>query len=319
MTHAWCRDFVRDIAVRAAEDGRDGPLPTLEEAIGMISKTVSASSPVDHENKGEGMATNGMRTERVTLEITRPAIANYPAPARQFMWQHLLRNVVQGDRESVRVVEEIHFDDLAQVAMERDAAIREREELKQQVKKALANSDKMWSACLAVGGERDKLQARVAELESQLESVACRAATAETALESAQAASGGGEWLCARTAPPPLGHYKLCRWVTTVCGNRQVSYGEGARRADGMWGRANQVEMIPPEQWQHLPAGPSVGREQWERESASGGGVITDMTDILRRDIADADEKHAAMATLVEAVCPGWALTQAASGGGGSK
>jgi hypothetical protein len=38
--------------------------------------------------------------------------------------------------------------------------------------------------------ERDALQARVAELESQLESVACRAATAETALE---AASGGGE------------------------------------------------------------------------------------------------------------------------------
>lgn len=31
--HAWCRDIPRDEAVRAAEDGRDGPLPTLEKAI----------------------------------------------------------------------------------------------------------------------------------------------------------------------------------------------------------------------------------------------------------------------------------------------
>ena len=32
MTH-WCRDLSRDEAVRAAEDGRKGPLPTLEECI----------------------------------------------------------------------------------------------------------------------------------------------------------------------------------------------------------------------------------------------------------------------------------------------
>jgi hypothetical protein len=33
MTHAWCSDPARDAAVRAAEDGRTGPLPTLGEAI----------------------------------------------------------------------------------------------------------------------------------------------------------------------------------------------------------------------------------------------------------------------------------------------
>jgi len=33
MKHAWCHDVARDAAVRAAEDGRTGPLPTLEEAI----------------------------------------------------------------------------------------------------------------------------------------------------------------------------------------------------------------------------------------------------------------------------------------------
>jgi len=49
---------------------------------------------------------------------------------------------------------------------------------------------------------------------------------------------------------------------------------------------------------------------------AASGGVIRDMTDILRSETADADEKHAAMETLVEAVCPGWVLAPAASGGG---
>jgi len=59
-------------------------------------------------NAGGEEMEHGLRTERVTLEITRPVIANYPADARHFMWQHLLRDVVQGDRESVRVVEEPH-------------------------------------------------------------------------------------------------------------------------------------------------------------------------------------------------------------------
>ena len=37
MTH-WCHDIPRDQAVRAAEDGRSGPLPTLEEAIAAITQ-----------------------------------------------------------------------------------------------------------------------------------------------------------------------------------------------------------------------------------------------------------------------------------------
>ena len=65
MTHAWCKDIARDAAVRAAEDGRTGPLPTLGECIAMIPKSGSASSAVEQENKGDGM-----RTERITLEVT---------------------------------------------------------------------------------------------------------------------------------------------------------------------------------------------------------------------------------------------------------
>jgi hypothetical protein len=149
--HAWCRDPSRDERVRAAEDGRAEPLPTLEEAIAdMIPKSVSASSPVDQENKGDGM-----RTERVTLEVTHDDNDGHI----QFRnWDQMLfgeQNGVRFPGESVRVVEEAHFDDLAQVAMERDAAIRERES---------------WKLLADRTNERlSAAEARVAELERQVD------------------------------------------------------------------------------------------------------------------------------------------------------
>ena len=111
--HAWCRDVARDAAVRAAEDGRDRPLPTLEECIetafsagvrdsfrkveeawAMIPKSVSASSAPEQENKGDGM-----RTERVTLEITHDESFS----VSHWSWVTILR-IKSG--ESVRVVED---------------------------------------------------------------------------------------------------------------------------------------------------------------------------------------------------------------------
>jgi hypothetical protein len=179
--HAWCHDIARDAAVRAAEDGRTGPLPTLGEAIASpFAEAAEGSSPVSETAEPQ----SGMRTERITLEVTQDShlsLCDWPS-LRTFFG------------ESVRVVTEAHFDDLAQVAMERDAAIRERED-----------SVAFWKGELrSRTAERDAARARVAELESQLESVACRAATAETALDAqtstagegscvAQAASGGGE------------------------------------------------------------------------------------------------------------------------------
>jgi hypothetical protein len=217
VEHAWCRDPSRDERVRAAEDGRDRPLPTLEQCIEqakqaamaagvkeafiksdtgwvpltrehlrrleqMIPKSVSASSPVDQENKGCGMGVTeslsadeggeemeqGLRTERVTLEITHDGkhgtVSTWPFECGSH-------------GKGVRVVEEAHFDDLAQVAMERDAAIREREALKALVDK-YENDDDLVK-------ERSQLKARVAELEAALYSSAI--------LTSSQAASGGGE------------------------------------------------------------------------------------------------------------------------------
>jgi hypothetical protein len=115
MTHAWCFDPLRDAAVRAAEDGRDRPLPTLAEAIASpFADAAERSVPVSKTGEGQ----SGMRTERVTLEIThhdssiRPSSWPYEVALRRF-------RLVE-DGESVRVVEEAHFDDLAQVAMERD-------------------------------------------------------------------------------------------------------------------------------------------------------------------------------------------------------
>jgi hypothetical protein len=92
MTHAWCRDPSRDERVRAAEDGRTAPLPTLGEAIAAVTESMSvdargeemeqgnfaetAERSVPVSNKGEGQS--GLRTERVTLEVTHDASRDDP-------------------------------------------------------------------------------------------------------------------------------------------------------------------------------------------------------------------------------------------------
>ena len=153
MSH-WCRDIPRDEAVRAAEDGRSGPLPTLEECI----ERVTERRPV--QPGGGGNVTGGLRTERVTLEVTHFG----PESVAGWEWKYHIRP--RHIFESVRVVKETHFDDLAQVAMQRDAAIREREELKARVD-YLERDRKFW--CLQSGAHEQAtnvLRARVAELEA---------------------------------------------------------------------------------------------------------------------------------------------------------
>ena len=185
--HPWCHDIPRDEAVRAAEDNRPGPLPTLEQAIQqafgfdeasvqracdetktwpaevqsdakqalsdlleqgvprlqalaeasrwgkrlfearypeMLPKTGSASSALEHENKGDDMTkserqaavyradiereapappeASGLRTERVTLEITH----DFPRHVSAMDWPYLVANYFHRPGESVRVVED---------------------------------------------------------------------------------------------------------------------------------------------------------------------------------------------------------------------
>jgi hypothetical protein len=82
----WCKDIERDAAVRAAEDNRTGPLPTLAEAIAVYSPSEE-----------------GLRTERVTLEIVRGDGLH----VRQWPWHDILKAWGLGEEdeaESVRVV-----------------------------------------------------------------------------------------------------------------------------------------------------------------------------------------------------------------------
>jgi len=212
--HAWCHDTARDAAVRAAEDNRTGPLPTLGEAIvlafgfdkasaqracdevkswpddvqkdcrfflgdsleqgvkrlkalvevwrfgkglmaarypAMIPKSVSASSAPEQENKGDGMATDGLRTERVTLEVTYNK--NF-LPTARWAWESILR-LRSHDGESVRVVEDA-------VGSVDDRAYADRvgcDEERDFVTRILDQRD-------AAIRERDAAQARVAELEA---------------------------------------------------------------------------------------------------------------------------------------------------------
>jgi hypothetical protein len=176
MGHAWCRDVARDAAVRAAEDGRDRPLPTLKECIaGMFPKSGSASSPVDQENKGDGM-----RTERVTLEVTHDGkhgpVSTWPFECGSH--GESVRVVSDEEREAAlpdvsdqdgdRVA--IDWPGLAKVLQaERDAALRERDAHKEEYYKLRAaritqalTADRFASAVQ----EADTLKARVAALEA---------------------------------------------------------------------------------------------------------------------------------------------------------
>lgn len=149
--HPWSLDHAGQAAIRRAEDGRTDPVPTLDELFAavpwMMPKQISGSDAQVPENKGDTMPADGLRTERVTLEVTH----NEFFPVSEWSWITMLR-LRAG--ESVRVVEETHFDDLAQVAMERDAAREECERLRARVAELEATA-KLAPAANA-GGEANQ-------------------------------------------------------------------------------------------------------------------------------------------------------------------
>jgi hypothetical protein len=168
----------------------------------MFPKSGSASSPVDQENKGDGM-----RTERVTLEVVHGAIASIND---QRWWDNRLWIEPQKG-ESVRVVSDeereaalpdvsdqdgdrvaIDWQGLTKVLQaERDAANRERDA-------AVAESERRLRLCETMKRDGDSArfhaavaQARVAELEEARKRF-------DTALEEARDASGINDFIVQR-------------------------------------------------------------------------------------------------------------------------
>jgi hypothetical protein len=153
-----------------------------------FAEAAERSSTVSKTGEGQ----SGLRTERVTLEVTHDLDGLSD-------WIVKVVNESLGLMESVRVVEEACPDAWAQtfarLEAERDAAIRERDAHKEEYYKLRAakitqalTADRFASAVM----EADTLQARVAELEAAAKLAPDANADGE-ANHAAQAASGGGE------------------------------------------------------------------------------------------------------------------------------
>ena len=142
MSDSWCRDIQRDEAVRAVEDGRQGPLPTLEEAIAAITQKGN-----DMATKAEIQAADyraeatSERTERVTER--RP-----PEPGGG-------GNVTGLRTQRVS----LSLRRMGELVEERDAAIREREKLRGEITSVLDRSE-------FAAKELTRLRTRVTELEA---------------------------------------------------------------------------------------------------------------------------------------------------------
>ena len=99
--HPWCFDPSRDEAVRAAEDNRPGPLPTLEECIArQTARPCGGTDPAPLGGEPGG-AVNGLRTERVTLEVTH----HCRFPLKEWLLD-MVADCTSDPGESVRVVDE---------------------------------------------------------------------------------------------------------------------------------------------------------------------------------------------------------------------
>jgi hypothetical protein len=234
MTH-WCRDIPRDEAVRAAEDNRPGPLPTLEEAIDAVTERRPP------EPGGSGNVT-GLRTELVTLEVTH----NNPWDINHWAWDYILR---LGKRESVRVVEEVHFDDLANMSLERDAAIRERDAARARVAELESAKAAAIECVEEVRAQREAASDRCEAAETALRQIVAidytRAATngaswkahkiAEKALEAAPAASVNSQAILdgSPAASNSSAILTSSPAASGAAGTEPVAW--GVRRSDGTW------------------------------------------------------------------------------------
>ena len=224
MTH-WCRDLHRDEAVRASEDNRPGPLPTLEEAIAGVTQR----RPVDAG--GGGNVTGGLRTERVVLSLARMG--------------ELIEERDAAIRERDRIRENAKAEhNIAKAALdERDAAIRERESLREQLESV---------ACRAATAEN-----RVAELEPAAKLAPAANAAAESNHAPAASGAAGTGWLTAEEREALQYAIDRLRWASGVCNEAH------ANALDSVLARSSPPEVALPGQWKDA-GGPGHPQVSWQ-------------------------------------------------------
>ena len=244
--HAWCRDIERDEAVRAAEDGRSGPLPTLEEAIAdpftktaRIRETETAVEPAIPAADAQGGGVAGLRTERVTLEVTHD-VAGYPLAS--WDWRDILRcaRYHRDVCESVRVVEEVAIDAqwAERITDERDAAIRERDELRRAL---LVENDH----ALRIKDERDAAEAANASWCKAAGIMNARVAELEAAAKLAPAATADGGSNHAAPAASGNVEKKPMKIPSREWFERMVSVDDSEVSVGGLASRVAELESAP--------------------------------------------------------------------------
>jgi len=283
--HAWCHDVARDAAVRAAEDNRTGPLPTLEEAIARAGQFMWPEAPQGQKCTERE---SGMRTERVVLEVKHFSRLH----ADQWGWKVFAQPVLLPG-ESVRVVGDekrelppttkpatTENDYVPPAPTSRPAVTRQTQAERvgggwwfpkydkpsappppppapPRVHRGSGVFDAIgdevpWEGVVAMPtDERDAAIRERESLREQLESVACRAATAETALESRNVTAGEGS--CAARAASvgvdgePVADAKPFAWAVVE------------KRKDATWCYAFRSDKdqaqreFPPSEFFHFP------------------------------------------------------------------
>ncbi len=282
--HAWCRDVARDEAVRAAEDGRDRPLPTLKECIAGVTESMSGNARGEEMEQGNfaepaersvelsktGDGQSGLRTERVTLEVTHDASRDdprlidavrriaYAAVEREFRYPGESVRVVSdeepgrdmGNGVFVASVSEVHAmygETVNVLTAERDAAIRERESWKlladrtnERLSAAEARVAELEAA--SGGGEGEPYMVTASGIPLYRSPPQPRGWLTErdrkTLIDAAVFLSGKGErgmseaieWLLARSTPPEV--VKPGRWRDYLYDRDQIVVGD---QRDAEW------------------------------------------------------------------------------------
>ncbi len=149
--------------MRAAEDGRTGPLPTLAEAIAAVTESMSGDAGGEEMKQGDAV-TRQTQPERVGggwwfPKYDKPSAPPPPPPAPPRV--HRGSDVFDANGD------EVPWEGVVAIlTAERDAAIRERDEIRQSWLRSEESGTRLLAERNAALDAADGLRKRVAELEA---------------------------------------------------------------------------------------------------------------------------------------------------------